>query len=53
MKVKHGQAYNGAQTPEYDAWRGMIQRCTNPNKKAVERLRWAWYHSVQGMVKIL
>jgi hypothetical protein len=33
MKVKHGQAYNGAQTPEYDAWRGMIQRCTNPNNK--------------------
>ena len=29
--LKHGNAREGRTTPEYSAWRGMIQRCHNPN----------------------
>jgi predicted DNA-binding protein (UPF0251 family) len=29
--MKHGHAKAGKQAPEYNAWRHMIARCTNPN----------------------
>lgn len=29
----HGHRSNGAVTPEYEAWAGLIARCTNPNHK--------------------
>lgn len=31
LNFKHGNAYRGKQTHEYQIWGGMIQRCTNPN----------------------
>ncbi len=30
--VEHGHARGSSPTPEYRAWVGMIQRCTNPNR---------------------
>ena len=27
---RHGHVRRGKETPEYRAWRGMIERCTNP-----------------------
>lgn len=32
--LKHGHAQVGKATPEYRAWRGMINRCTNKNDAA-------------------
>jgi hypothetical protein len=29
--LRHGHARHGALSREYSTWRGMIQRCTNPN----------------------
>lgn len=29
--MRHGHARRGAQTPEWNCWRGMMERCTNPN----------------------
>jgi hypothetical protein len=31
MATRHGQARNGAETPLYRVWKGMLQRCSDPN----------------------
>ena len=36
-KRKHGAAIKGQLTPEYQAWRKMKARCTNPNNKDYPR----------------
>lgn len=32
--TKHGQARAGKETPEYRAWKGMMERCRNPRNQA-------------------
>jgi hypothetical protein len=34
--VKHGHNRDTGESPEYSVWRGMIQRCTNPNAHGYE-----------------
>ena len=29
--TKHGESWQGNKTPEYETWKGMIQRCHNPH----------------------
>ncbi len=36
VRVKHNHAIRGRETGEYSTWRGMIQRCHNPEAKGYE-----------------
>lgn len=35
--IKHGHTINGVYSRTYQAWRNMIQRCTNPTNKGFHR----------------
>lgn len=34
---KHGHSIRNNYSPTYETWRGMLERCTNPNNKSYER----------------
>lgn len=35
--INHKHCQGGKYSPEYQTWKGMIQRCTNPNKNSYPR----------------
>lgn len=44
MKHNHASNWKGKkQTPTYNSWRSMVQRCTNPKHKWYHRYKDFWY----------
>jgi hypothetical protein len=56
--TKHGNATSNGESPEYSSWRGMMQRCHNPNATGYERYGGrgivvcdAWRHSFERFLR--